>query len=202
MYLVQMEMFIYLNKPELKKRGVAYMERPDIYRIGSWRWIITSLVFTIFFGYFVFGPYGVKINNVIGEEIIDSKFFLTEDYISGYVDKVIEKDAKGFVYLHVLDSFFALSYSFLLWSISVRIFLERIQMSNEFLTVFSMLGGLFDLIENILIIALVYFKKNVFDSFSKVLIFVTPAKFVLLGFTVVILLIALIVSFFKHESEG
>lgn len=177
------------------------MERPDIYRIGSWRWIITSLIFTIIFGYFIFGPYGTKINNAIGEAVIDSKFLLSENYISDYVDKVNEVDAKSFVYLHVLDSFFALSYSFLLWSISVRIFLERLRMSNEFLTVFSLFGGLFDLVENIMIIGLIYFKKSVFDSFSKVLIFVTPGKFVLLGATIVILLVGLIVSFFKHESE-
>ena len=55
------------------------MERPDIYRIGSWRWIITSLIFTIIFGYFIFGPYGTKINNAIEEAVIDSKFLLSEN---------------------------------------------------------------------------------------------------------------------------
>ncbi|AMW33280.1 hypothetical protein [Fervidobacterium islandicum] len=177
------------------------MERMDIYRIGSWRWIVVSLIFTIFFGYFVFGPYGTKLNVALGEEIIDSKFILSQDYISKYIDKVREDDLEHFVYLHVLDSFFALSYSFLLWSISVKVFLQRLKMSNEFLTVFVLFGGLFDLIENILLICLVFFKEKVHAVFSKVLIFVTPAKFLLLAVVVLIILVGIVVVLFK-KSRG
>jgi|GEM_PF-5032110 len=51
-------------------------DRPDVFRIGSWKSIITGLVFSIIFGYFVFGPLGYKVNSMINEPIVDGKFFI------------------------------------------------------------------------------------------------------------------------------
>jgi hypothetical protein len=90
------------------------LDRTDIFRIGSWKWIIVSFGFTIFFGWFIFGSYSTNAYISIGERGIDSKFFLSSEYISRYVDKVREAQPENFVYLHVLDSFFALSYFFFL----------------------------------------------------------------------------------------
>lgn len=175
----------------------------DIYRIGSWKWIITGFIFTAVFGYFIFGPYGLSFNEALGKNIIDSEFFLSRDYISQYFNDIPENMFSKFVYLHVIDSFFALSYSIFLWSVFVRIFLMKLEFKRAIVTVFALLGGLFDILENIILILLAFLsqRNSQFNTFATALILFTPAKLILLLVAVIIVLIGLVLLIARRGSS-
>lgn len=69
------------------------------------------------------------------------------------------------------------------------------------MTLLSLFGGMFDLIENILLICVVFFKEKVLVYLSRLLIFVTPSKFVALSISVVVLVIGIFVSFFQERRN-
>lgn len=175
----------------------------DIYRIGSGKWVITGFIFTVVFGYFIFGPYGSSFNEALGKKIIDSEFFLSRDYISQYFNDIPENMVSKFVYFHVIDSFFALSYSIFLWSVFVRIFLMKLEFERALITGFALLGGLFDLLENITLILLAFLaqRNSQFNTLSTALVVFTPAKFILLLVAVIILLIGLVVLITRRGSS-
>ncbi|MEJ5258552.1 MAG: hypothetical protein WHS64_09965 [Fervidobacterium sp.] len=142
-------------------------------------------------GYFVFGPYGAGFNKEIDKNIIDSEICLGREYVVKCFELITQERVSRFVYLHVIDSFFALSYSILLWSVLVRIFLMKLNLGNSFLTAFGLFGGMFDILENISLIIMAFLTQHSIN-FKRVcigLMIFTPAKFILL-FLAVILIVA------------
>jgi len=179
-------------------KGGDKVDRPDVYRIGSLKSIIVGLIFSIIFGYFVFGPLGQKVNNMINEPIVDGKFFINEEYIKSYFSKISESSETYFIYLHVVDSFFALSYALFLWALCVRLFFENLEFKSYLLVLPPLLAGLFDLVENILLIILTFMRDKISSELVLVTTYVIPAKFIFLLVSLVMILIGIVLNMIQR----
>lgn len=182
-------------------KGGDTMDRPDVFIIGSWKSIITGLVFSIIFGYFVFGPFGYKVNSMINEPIVDGKFFINQEYIKGYFSKISVDSEIYFIYLHVLDSFFALSYALFFWALCVRLFFENLQLKNYLFVLAPLLAGLFDLIENILLIILTFMREKISSGIVLILTYVTPAKFIFFVLSLIMILVGVIMNVLQKNQD-
>jgi len=176
------------------------MDRPDIYIFGSWKAIITFLVFAIIIGYFVFGPFGKLLDKSLGEKLIEAKFFVRASEIEMYIRKIPSSSVQIFVYFHVVDSFFALFYALFLWSLVVRIFSKNLELANSFLTLIPLFGGICDLLENITLILAKFFESKIPSVFFLPISSFITLKFLFLFASLVLIVIGIIISTVKKAT--
>ncbi len=154
----------------------------------------TWLVITLILSSFIFGPFGQKINEKIGEQVIDSKFGFSGDYFRTYLLKVKEKAQVDFIILHVIDIFFAMSYALSFWALYVLIYVNKLEVHHCFYFFIPLTSGIFDILENGTLILASNFTSSDFN-FRTFWIFASifnTAKWVSFAGTIVLLVVGII----------
>lgn len=165
------------------------------------KFLLSSIVFFILF---VLISYLSKVYKIYGG--LDAKFGYSVKYAYSFIEHIGRKGIHNYYLILLVDFFYLLAYtSFLYYTYNLIILnYTKKNFKNKFLynyiAYIAFLPGIFDIIENILIIVILYNFPKHLNTLVKILNIVTISKWIFVIFNILVIIILIgILLFMKMQ---